>query len=58
MDLNRLYFEHQLALMRASCAKDPPASARLSLRAGNIMRRIAHLRQRNGAEAGELTCQL
>ncbi len=49
MDLNRLYFEHGLALLRASSADGPQARARHCVKADNIRRRIVHLRQRAAA---------
>ena len=57
MDLNRLYFEQQLALMRASRTEDMPARARHHARAENFLRHIAQLRQDGAHETGMLACQ-
>lgn len=51
MDLNRLYFEHQLALIRASGADGEAARDRHHARADCIASRISDFQDRVGARA-------
>lgn len=45
MDLNRLYFEHQLSLMRLAAADDGGARGHLQSLADGFAQSIAHVRQ-------------
>lgn len=51
MDLNQLYFRHQLLLMRASCASDEGASLKHKARAAGIARSIGVFQVGAGAAA-------
>lgn len=53
MDLNQLYFDHQISLMRASAARDRRVSAVFQDEAAGIAVRIEHnLRLRGAPAAG------
>ena len=49
MDLNELYGQHQIALMRADAAPTPQARDQQRERAGTYIRMIDAERDRNGA---------
>lgn len=51
MDLNRLYFLHQLSLMRVSSAKSRAANATHQAEADGIARRIGAVQTKLGALA-------
>lgn len=51
MDLNQLYFRHQLLLMRASCASDEEASLKHEARAAGIAQSIGAFQANAGATA-------
>lgn len=53
MDLNRTYFEHQLATMQASSALCHDSRARHQADADGIGRRIRRFQQAIGAAAAE-----
>jgi len=54
MDLNRLYYLHQLALIQASDTNDAPARDRHRAKADCIASRIADFQDRSGAFAAPL----
>ena len=51
MDLNQLYFRHQLLLMRAHCASDEEASLKHKAKAAGIARSICTFQANAGAPA-------
>jgi hypothetical protein len=51
VDLNRLYFDHQLSLMRASRSRTSDAPCGEALRASRIARRIGCVQRALGAGA-------
>ncbi len=51
MDLNQLYFRHQLLLMRASDASDEESSLRHEAKAAGIARNIGAFQADAGASA-------
>lgn len=51
MDLNQLYFRHQLLLMRASCASNDEASLNHEATAAGIARCIGMFQANAGAAA-------
>ncbi|MDG2002050.1 MAG: hypothetical protein P8J20_01835 [Novosphingobium sp.] len=54
MDLNKLFFKHQIALMRAAGAGKSVQRASLHVCADAIASRIVDIQRRNGAFAGAL----
>lgn len=54
MDLNRLFFEHQLALIRSADADDRAERIRHNEEADCIATRISRFQSRNGAHAAPL----
>lgn len=51
MDLNQLYFHHQLLLMRASCASNEESTLSHEARAAGIARSIGTFQANAGAAA-------
>ncbi len=51
MDLNRLFFQHQIALMRANAAPSRPERERHNAEADGIASRISGIHLRNGTRA-------
>lgn len=54
MDLNRLYFEHQVALMRAAHSRDTFDRKRLNAEANDIASRISEYRVSHGVDCAPL----
>jgi|GEM_PF-1895516 len=51
MDLNRLYFKHQLSMMLVSSAQDTPDRTYHQTKANGLARRIVRFQQSCGASA-------
>lgn len=51
MDINRLYFKHQISMMRVSHAEDPDDRTYHQTLADGLAKRIARLQQDSGAGA-------
>ncbi|NOW44054.1 hypothetical protein FHW96_000181 [Novosphingobium sp. SG751A] len=51
MDLNRLYFRHQLLLMRANCAADEAIGLKYEAKAAGVARSIMAFQEYLGAWA-------
>lgn len=54
MDLNELYFRHQIALMRAAGTRSRHERERQHLAADGFASRISTIQRRNGAGAAPL----